>query len=162
MFPGRLVVNGSAGQVIARGPAVRLDGGDPKSGCCILDQISSQSGTVRLVVLIRMSSAFCRTSIGWRAVSLSLLRRGQAAWRDKSGDEMPDWVADKQRRARRSAKAELEAEAKAAAEAKLKEQAAADEKQEVEGRRKGDRKAAPPQRQTPRPRRTSPIPRAGS
>src|ERR1700741_1936958 len=66
--------------------------------------------------------------------------------RDKSGDEMPDWVADKQRRAAkiRQAKAELEAEAKAAAEAKLKEQAAADEKQEVEGRRKGGRKAAPP------------------
>src|SRR6516162_2104958 len=102
MFPGRLVVNGSAGQVIARGLAARLDGGDRKSGCCILDHISSQSGTVRLVVLIRMSSAFCRTSIGWRAVSLSLLRRGQAAWRDKSGDEMPDWVADEQRRARRS------------------------------------------------------------
>src|ERR1700746_4063101 len=66
--------------------------------------------------------------------------------RDKSGDEMPDWVADKQRRAAkiRQAKAEMEAEAKAAAEAKLKEQAAADEKQEVEGRRKGGRKAAPP------------------
>ena len=59
---------------------------------------------------------------------------------------MPDWVADKQRRAAkiRQAKAELEAEAKAAAEAKLKEQAAADEKQEVEGRRQGGRKAAPP------------------
>jgi hypothetical protein len=66
--------------------------------------------------------------------------------RDKSGDEMPDWVADKQRRAAkiRQAKAELEAEAKAAAEAKLEEQAAADEKREVEGRHKGGRKAAPP------------------
>jgi hypothetical protein len=66
--------------------------------------------------------------------------------RDKSGEEMPDWVADKQRRAEkiRAAKAELEAEAKAAAEAKLKEQAAADEKREAEGRRKGGRKAAPP------------------
>jgi len=66
--------------------------------------------------------------------------------RDKSGEEMPDWVADKQRRAEkiRAAKAELEAEAKAEAEAKLKEQAAADEKREAEGRRKGGRKAAPP------------------
>ena len=73
MFPGRLVINGSAGQVIARGPAVRLDGGDRKSGCCIPDHISSQSGTVRLVGFFRMSSAFCRTSIGWRAVSPSLL-----------------------------------------------------------------------------------------
>src|SRR5665811_282469 len=41
--------------------------------------------------------------------------------RDKTGEEMPDWVADKKRRAERirQAKAELEAEAKAAAEAKL-------------------------------------------
>ena len=66
--------------------------------------------------------------------------------RDKTGDEMPDWVADKQRRAERirQAKAELEAEAKAAAEAKLEAQAAADEKREAEGRRKGGRQAAPP------------------
>jgi hypothetical protein len=35
--------------------------------------------------------------------------------RDKTGDEMPDWIADKKRRAERirQAKAELEAEAKA-------------------------------------------------
>ena len=66
--------------------------------------------------------------------------------RDKSGDEMPNWVADKQRRAAkiRQAKAELEAEAKAEAEAKLKEQAAEDEKRQAEGRCKGGRKAAPP------------------
>ena len=66
--------------------------------------------------------------------------------RDKSGEEMPDWVADKQRRAEkiRQAKAELEAEAKAAAEAKLKERAAANEQREAEGRRKGGRPAAPP------------------
>jgi transposase len=63
--------------------------------------------------------------------------------RDKTGEEMPDWVADKQRRAQkiRQAKAELEAEAKAVAEAKLKAQAEAAEKQESEGRRKG--RAAP-------------------
>jgi transposase len=66
--------------------------------------------------------------------------------RDKTGEEMPDWVADKQRRAEkiRQAKAELEAEAKAAAEAKLKAQAEAAEKQESEGRRKGGRSVAPP------------------
>jgi transposase len=65
---------------------------------------------------------------------------------DKTGDEMPDWVADKQRRAEkiRAAKAELEAEAKAAAEAKLKAQAEAAEKREAEGRQKGGRQAAPP------------------
>src|SRR6202795_1539866 len=66
--------------------------------------------------------------------------------RDKPGDEMPEWVADKKRRAEkiRQAKAELEAEAKAAAEAKLKAAAEAQEKRESKGRRKGGRKAAPP------------------
>src|SRR5450755_3516803 len=48
--------------------------------------------------------------------------------RDQTGEEMPDWVADKKRRAEkiRNAKAELESEAKAAAEAKLKAEAEAD------------------------------------
>src|SRR5216683_2185586 len=66
--------------------------------------------------------------------------------RDKTGDEMPDWVADKQRRAEkiRQAKAELEAEAKAAAEAKLKAEDEGASKREAEGRRKGGRQAAPP------------------
>jgi hypothetical protein len=62
----------------------------------------------------------CRTSLV-RAISPGLC----SAWWGKTGEEMPDWVADKQRRAEkiRQAKAELEAEAKAAAEAKLKAQA---------------------------------------
>ena len=66
--------------------------------------------------------------------------------RDQTGEEMPDWVADKKRRAEkiRNAKAELEAEAKAAAEAKLKAEAEAAEKREAEGRRKPGPKAAPP------------------
>src|SRR3954452_4119260 len=65
---------------------------------------------------------------------------------DKTGEEMPAWVADKKLRAERirQAKAELEAEAKAAAEAKLKAAAEAEAKREAEGRRKGGRKAAPP------------------
>src|SRR6201987_3570821 len=65
---------------------------------------------------------------------------------DQTGEEMPDWVADKKRRAKkiRNAKAELEAEAKAAPEAKLKAQAEAAEKREAEGRRKPGPKAAPP------------------
>ena len=64
---------------------------------------------------------------------------------DKTGEEMPDWIADKKRRAERirEAKAELEAEAKAAAEAKLKAAAEAAEKREAEGRRKPGPKAAP-------------------
>jgi transposase len=66
--------------------------------------------------------------------------------RDKTGEEMPDWVADKKRRAEkiRTAKAELEAEAKVAAEAKVKEEAAAEEKRRAEGRKKPGPKAAPP------------------
>jgi len=66
--------------------------------------------------------------------------------RDKTGEEMPKWVADKKQRAEkiRKAKAELEAEAKAAAEAKLAAEAKAAAKREAEGRRKPGPKAAPP------------------
>jgi transposase len=66
--------------------------------------------------------------------------------RDKTGEEMPDWVADKQRRAEkiRQAKAELEAEAKASAEAKLKAAAEAQQQREAAGRKKPGRQAAPP------------------
>src|SRR5260221_4617202 len=67
---------------------------------------------------------------------------------DKTGEEMPDWVADKQRRADkiRQAKAELEAEAKAAAEAKLKAEDEAARERQAEGRPKDGRQAAPPSR----------------
>jgi transposase len=72
---------------------------------------------------------------------------------EKSGEEMPDWIADKKRRAERirRAKAELEAEAKAAAEAKLKAQAEAQAQREAEGRRKPGRPATPPST-TPEPK----------
>ena len=72
---------------------------------------------------------------------------------DKSGAEMPDWVADKKRRAERirKAKAELEAEAKAAAEAKRQAAAAAQQQREAEGRMKPGRPAAPPA-DTPEPK----------
>jgi transposase len=65
---------------------------------------------------------------------------------DKTGAEMPDWVADKKRRAERirKAKAELEAEAEAAAEAKRKAAAEAQAQREAEGRKKPGRPAAPP------------------
>ena len=71
----------------------------------------------------------------------------------KSGEEMPDWVADKKRRAERirQAKAELEAEAKAAAEAKLKAAAEAQQQREAEGRKKPGRPAAAPST-TPEPK----------
>jgi hypothetical protein len=59
---------------------------------------------------------------------------------DKRGDEMPDWVANKQARLAkiREGKAELEAEAKAKAPA---EQAA---REKDDDRRRPGRKAAPP------------------
>jgi hypothetical protein len=68
--------------------------------------------------------------------------------RDKRGDEMPSWVADKKRRAAkiRAAQAALEAEAKAkaACEAKAKAAAEAEAKRQAEGRRKPGKPAAPP------------------
>ncbi len=72
---------------------------------------------------------------------------------DKTGEEMPDWIADKKRRAERirKAKAELEAEAKAAAQAKLKAAAKAQQQREAEGRKKPGRPAAPPST-TPEPK----------
>ena len=73
-------------------------------------------------------------------------REDEAFGRDKSGDEMPDWVADKKKRAEkiRAAQAELEAEAKAAAAAEAKARAEAEEKRKAEGRKKPGRPAAPP------------------
>ena len=70
----------------------------------------------------------------------------KAFGRDKSGEELPDWVADKRKRAEkiRAAKAELEAEVKAAAAAKAKAQAEADERRKAEGRKKSGKPAAPP------------------
>jgi transposase len=70
----------------------------------------------------------------------------RAFGRDKSGEELPKWVADKKKRAEkiRAAKAELEAEAKAAAAAKAKAQAEAEEKRRAEGRKKAGKPAAPP------------------
>src|SRR5580765_885645 len=57
---------------------------------------------------------------------------------DQRGDEMPDWVADKQKRLEkiREAKAALEAEAKAAAEVERKARAEAEERRVAEGGKK--------------------------
>ena len=78
----------------------------------------------------------------------------RAFGRDKSGEELPKWVADKKKRAEkiRAAKAELEAEAKAAAAAKAKAQAEAEERLQAEGRKKPASPAAPPS-EGPTPRR---------
>lgn len=67
----------------------------------------------------------------------------------RRGDEMPDWVADKEKRLAkiRAAKAELEAEAKAAAEEETQRRAAAEEKRLAEGRKKNGKTPAPPKRE---------------
>ena len=64
----------------------------------------------------------------------------------KRGDEMPDWMADKQKRLAkiRAAKAELEAEAKAAAEEETRRRAEAEERRIAEGRKKSGKTPAPP------------------
>jgi transposase len=95
--------------------------------------------------------------------------------RDKTGEEMPDWVIDKQRRIEKikKAKAELEAEAKAAAEAKRKAEAEkreAEEREAEEQAKKGQKKHGKgagrwrrlPRCRMPKPKRTSPIPKPGS
>jgi hypothetical protein len=67
----------------------------------------------------------------------------------RRGEEMPDWVADKQKRLEkiRQAKAELEAEAKAAAEAEQRRRDQAEEKRVAEGRKKNGRTPAPPKQE---------------
>ena len=70
----------------------------------------------------------------------------KAFGKDKRGDEMPAWIADKEKRLAkiREAKAALEAEAKTAAEAKVKAEQEAQEKRQAEGRKKGGKKPKPP------------------
>ncbi|WGS19933.1 MULTISPECIES: IS1182 family transposase [unclassified Bradyrhizobium] len=65
---------------------------------------------------------------------------------NKRGDELPDWVADKEKRLAkiREAKAELEAEAKAAAEEELRRRAEVEKKRIAEGRKKNGKTPAPP------------------
>ena len=84
----------------------------------------------------------------------------------KRGDEMPDWVADKQKRLEkiRAAKAELEAEAKAAAEEEMRrrekaEDAAQGARPQEEAAR---RRRLPRWSPTARRSATSPIQKAAS
>ena len=87
----------------------------------------------------------------------------RAFGRDKSGAELPKWVADKKKRVEkiRAAKAELEAEAKAAARPRPKRRPRSGDKP-----RAARNRAGPPPRHpkslTPKRRRTSPIPKAAS
>jgi transposase len=65
--------------------------------------------------------------------------------RKKRGDEMPDWVADKQKRIAKiaAAKTALEAEAKAAAEEERRIEAEKQQQREAEGRKKPGKPGAP-------------------
>ncbi|MBU2580116.1 MAG: IS1182 family transposase [Alphaproteobacteria bacterium] len=65
---------------------------------------------------------------------------------NRRGDEMPGWVADKQKRLEkiRKAKAALEAEAKAAAEEERRLRAEAEEQRLAEGRKKNGKTPKPP------------------
>jgi transposase len=82
----------------------------------------------------------------WLAAAAAADAAEDKLYGDKRGDEMPDWVADKQRRLEkiRAAKAELEAEAKAAAEEETRHRAEAEEKRKAEGRKKNGKTPAPP------------------
>jgi transposase len=64
----------------------------------------------------------------------------------KRGDEMPDWVADKEKRLAkiRAAKAALEAEARTAAEEETRRRAEAEDRRIAEGRKKNGKTPAPP------------------
>ena len=65
--------------------------------------------------------------------------------RDKRGDELPDWVANKEKRIAkiRAAQAELEAEAKAMADEERRRRAEADAAREAEGRKRPGKEPAP-------------------
>jgi transposase len=81
----------------------------------------------------------------WLAAAEAADREEDRLYGEKRGDELPGWVADKQKRLAkiRQAKAELEAEAKAAAEAQMQARAAA-EQQQTQNRRKTGKPAAVP------------------
>jgi len=82
----------------------------------------------------------------WLAAAEAADREEDRLYGEQRGDELPDWVADKQKRLEkiRQAKAELEVEAKAAAEAEMQARAAAEEQRQAEGRKKPGKPAAPP------------------
>lgn len=82
----------------------------------------------------------------WLAAAEAADAEEDRRYGDKRGDEMPDWVADKQKRLEkiREAKAELEAEAKAAAEEEMRRREQAEEKRLAEGRKKSGKPPAPP------------------
>lgn len=85
----------------------------------------------------------------WLAAAEAADAEEDRLYGDKRGDEMPDWVADKQKRLEkiRQAKAALEAEAKAAADEEERRRKQAEQKRLAEDRKKSGRTPAPPKTQ---------------
>ena len=81
-------------------------------------------------------------------------KEDRAFGKNKRGDEMPGWIADKEKRLAkiREAKAALEAQAKAAAEEEARRRAEAEAKRKAEGRKKNGK--------TPKPPSAAPEPKA--
>jgi len=82
----------------------------------------------------------------WLAAADAADQEEDKLYGSRRGDEMPDWVADKQKRLVRirAAKAELEAEAKAAAAEEMRRREHAEKERLAEGRKKNGRTPAPP------------------
>jgi transposase len=85
----------------------------------------------------------------WLAAAEAADREEDRLYGQKRGDELPAWVADKQKRLEkiRQARAELEAEAKAAADEETRRRDQAEEKRQAEGRKKNGRTPAPPRQE---------------
>jgi len=91
---------------------------------------------------------------GWLAAAEAADAEEDKLHGSKRGDEMPDWVANKQKRLAKiqEAKAALEAEAKVVAEEEARRRAEAESKRKAEGRKKNGK--------TPAPVREEPEPKA--
>ena len=84
---------------------------------------------------------------GWLAAAEAAdAEEDKAFGTDKRGDELPDWVADKEKRLAkiREAKAALEAEAEAAAEEERRIEAEKEKQRQAEGRKRTGKKPKPP------------------
>ncbi len=86
---------------------------------------------------------------GWLKAAEAADAAEDKLYGNKRGDELPDWVRDKQKRLERicQAKAELEAEAKAAAAEEERRRQQAQDRRLAEGRKKNGRTPAPPKQE---------------
>ena len=87
----------------------------------------------------------------WLTAAEAADREEDKLYGDRRGDELPDWVADKQKFLEKigQAKAELEAEAKAAAQEEKRRRRKVDEERRAAGRKKSGPEPAPPSEEPP-------------